>query len=128
MIPLINVVFLMLAFLMIAGEVRRTEDDVFEKQIDLTLPESQSKRERDEHRATVFLDRSGSIYLDRGLVDIENLGKELRRRSSSEEDFEVMVQADARVPAQDTQEVLKMVRNAGVLQVSLATITTSIQP
>ncbi|MDE0402143.1 MAG: biopolymer transporter ExbD [Gammaproteobacteria bacterium] len=128
MIPLINVVFLMLAFLMIAGEVRKTEDDVFEEQIDLMLPESKSQREREDHHTVLFLDQSNRIYLDRQLVELSELETELRERSTTVRQFDLMVQADARVPAQDTQEVLKIVRSAGILRVSLATITTSIQP
>lgn len=128
MIPLINVVFLMLAFLMIAGEVRKTEDDVFEEQINLMLPESKSQREREDHHTVLFLDRNNKIYLDRQLVELSKLEGELRERSLQVSQLDLMVQADARVPARDTQEILKIVRSAGILRVSLATITTSIQP
>ncbi|MXX94200.1 MAG: hypothetical protein F4Y65_00695, partial [Gammaproteobacteria bacterium] len=86
------------------------------------------QREREDHNAVLFLDQSNRVYLDRQLVELSELETELRERSTTMSQFDLMVQADARVPAQDTQEILKIVRSAGILRVSLATITTSIQP
>jgi len=118
MIPMINVVFLLLAFFMIAGQIERSDA------VRLEAPESISRESQGEYTATLLIAASDSLYLDDRPLRAEQLTGEIRRilqTSADPQSVRVLVKADALLPATELCAVLTRLRIAGLLRVSLAT-------
>ena len=119
MIPLINVVFLMLAFFMIAGHIQRSGP------VQVTPPESISETSQAEFSVVLHVSASGSTFLDSDPIRLEDLTPTLMTRISNDTDianFRVLVKADGTLPAEELRTVLKHLRATGLLKVSLATL------
>ena len=118
MIPLINVVFLMLAFFMIAGQIQRSDA------VRMEPPESLSRETQGEYTATLLITARQSLYLNDTPVRREQLSGEIRRlleTAADPQSVRVLVKADASLPATELRLVLARLRAAGLLRVSLAT-------
>ena len=122
MIPLINIVFLMLIFFMIAGQLTSSE------LIKIQPPTSQQQSALQEHDAILFLSAKGRLVLNDAFLEASALTEILKQKIAETNDiqsFKLLVKADASVPASELTDLLKQVRAAGVLKVSLATQTQS---
>lgn len=118
MIPLINIVFLMLAFFMIAGQIQRSSD------VHLELPESLNQADQGEYTATLLITRNQSLYLDDVPLQRERLTQAVARlfeSAASPDAVRVLVKADAALPAEELRQILALLRASGLLRVSLAT-------
>ena len=118
MIPLINVVFLMLAFFMIVGQIERSDA------VRLNPPESLSLEAEREYSATLLITAGRSLYLNDQPLQEEQLAGEIRRLLDTAPDpqaVRVLVKADAALPAIELRGILARLRAAGLLRVSLAT-------
>ena len=118
MIPLINIVFLMLAFLVLAGQI-----EVHQRK--LSIPKSTSEVERtDMHRTlTVFAD--GSLEWEGAEIQMEALSKVLERANPVEAEetlVTVLVVADAQLLVSDLQSVMSTLHELGIRTVNLATL------
>lgn len=125
MIPLINVVFLMLAFLMITGEVQKSQEDDLADVLNIQTPESTNSRDRDEHDCTIFIDVNETLHFNRRAVNLNMLSIEVANLIASRDELKVLVEVDARVAANSTQNLLRTLRESGVKTVSIATVSTS---
>lgn len=121
MIPLINVVFLMLAFFMIAGQIQKSDN------VQLDTPISLSDTERERVNTTVSIDMEERIFVN-GVATTPNELVEkihsIRPNEAGISSQSILVRADARLPAQKTREILKILREAGLEKVALATLQT----
>lgn len=120
MIPLINIVFLMLIFFMIAGQLTASE------LISIQPPTSQQQSAIDEHDAVLLISATGQLALDDALLEANILTASLQQKiaeSNHPQSFKLLVKTDATVPAIELTDLLKQVRAAGILKVSLATQT-----
>lgn len=120
MIPLINIVFLMLVFFMIAGQLTSSA------LIKIQPPISQQQLALQEHDAVLLVSTRGQLALNDVLVEANVLTDHLKQKISESHDpqsFTVLVKTDAVVAATELTEILKQVRAAGILKVSLATQT-----
>ncbi|GGO84822.1 biopolymer transporter protein ExbD [Marinobacterium nitratireducens] len=119
LIPLINVVFLMLIFFMVAGQISRSDA------ISVMPPASLSeKRSKDDNRALVLISVQEGLFVDERPVSLEGIREALMLRFDNAEnpdDFSVLVKADADTPVDQLQAVLKQIRAAGLMKVALAT-------
>lgn len=118
MIPLINIVFLMLIFFMIAGQLTASE------LITIQPPTSQQQSPIEEHDAVLLVSATAVLALDDALVEANALTDSLQRKIADTKDpqtFKLLVKTDATVPATELTDLLKQVRAAGILKVSLAT-------
>ena len=118
MIPLINVVFLMLAFFMILGQIERSDA------VRLDPPESLSREAQGEYTATLLITAQQALYLNDRPLRSEQLAGEIRRlldTAADPQSVRVLVKADATLPATELRQVLARLRTAGLLRVSLAT-------
>ena len=118
MIPLINVVFLMLAFFMIAGQIAPSDA------IRLNPPDSLSPRLQEAHAVTLLVTKNRALFLDGRPVREEQLTAEIRRllaESAEPELLRVLVKADEDVPATGLRNILALLRAGGLLRVSLGT-------
>lgn len=120
MIPLINIVFLMLIFFMIAGQLSSSEP------LKIQAPTSQQQSTLQEHDAILFVSAKGRLALNDVFLEASALTEILKQKIAETNDiqfFKLLVKADAAVPASELTDLLKQVRAAGVLKVSLATQT-----
>lgn len=118
MIPLINVVFLMLAFFMILGQIESSDA------VRLDPPDSLSLEVQGDYTATLLITAQQSLYLNDRPLRREQLAGEIRRileAAADPQGVRVLVKADAMLPATELRLVLARLRSAGLLRVSLAT-------
>lgn len=118
LIPLINVVFLMLIFFMVAGQIQRSDAQSVQP------PESFSDIQKAESGVTLIVTADGVLYLDNQNVDEEGLASGLLTAFSLAEKpdtFVVLVKVDASFPVEALQTILQQIKATGLARVSLAT-------
>lgn len=115
LVPLINIVFLLLIFFMLAGSL--TTPELFE------IEPLQSSSERvDEQQALVFLSDEGTLALENEILSAEQLATRLRARLQVQPELAVRIKADARVDSQRLIAVLDELRGTGLERVMLLTV------
>ena len=118
MIPLINVVFLMLAFLVLAGQIEAHRQK-------LAVPKSSSVIERSSEFQELFVLADGSMEIDGRTVEMVQLQQILPQLLSAErtnENTAIQVFADSRLLVSDLQLVLNELQRVGVQTINLATL------
>ena len=124
MIPLINVVFLMLAFLVLAGQIEAHHRK-------LSVPKSTSTVARTDETQTLTVFADGSLELNHVQLQLEQLPSVLTRMDSSapvESGTKILIVADANLLVHDLQNVLNQLQQIGVETVNLATLPTRESP
>lgn len=115
LIPLINVVFLLLIFFMLAGRLTPPEA------LPVTPPESRSPQPAETGGLTVLIDAQGQVALDGEPVPVAELPARLARRLA-EGRLAVQVKADAGLEARRLVQLLDGLRKAGVEELDLLTL------
>lgn len=118
MIPLINIVFLMLIFFMVAGHIEATSN------VDIEPPESLSNIAEGEESVVLIVDVGGQVYLNEQPLARESMESELQDllvNSSDINNLHLIVQVDASYPAASLKNLLADVKASGFRRVSLAT-------
>lgn len=107
--PLINIVFLMLIFFMLAGTLKTTDN--------IEKAEMQSSAPVDEASLIIGLALDGSLSIGGELIAIENLTELLKRQKLA--DGKVAIKPDARLAAAELLSVSQLLRDAGFTQMTL---------
>ncbi len=127
LVPLINVVFLLLAFFMIAGQIQRAD------LVRVDPPVSVSEAVPGERRTELVVDRHGTVYLDGESIRLEALAdaiaSPMQTGVASKAPGEAMdpggsamlVKADADLEVTKLEAVLAELMRAGVSRAALAT-------
>lgn len=122
MIPLINIVFLMLIFFMVVGQI--VTPDLFT----VHPPESHSEEDATSEGVVILVDPEGRIAVDNVPVKLEKLAPALIRHRTDYETsgavgtFETpILKADARLTAEQWEPILAEIRSAGILTVTIQT-------
>ncbi|WP_372880274.1 ExbD/TolR family protein [Psychromonas sp.] len=121
LIPLINVVFLMLIFFMVAGQIQRSDPQK------ISLPDSISEltlQKQKENRVELLVTESGTLYIDGVLIPISELKERLMvhfAQAKEPQHFNVLLKVDANLEVQRLQEILTGIKMAGLLHISLIT-------
>jgi biopolymer transport protein ExbD len=113
-IPLINVVFLLLIFFMLAGKL--SQIDPFE----VTPPDSASESLPDGSTLTVLVGADGRIAFDGKPVKLEELAALLAGRDG-QDGAVLRLKADQQAEADRVIEVMESLRAAGIEKLSLLT-------
>lgn len=116
LISLINIVFLLLVFFMIAGRLGQSTIEGLE------LPVIESDRTVVQKHRQLQLSANGQIYIDGDPVDqpqLHRLINELGQDSQASYSPQIDIQADRNLSAAALDEVLKLLREAGLLRVRL---------
>ena len=121
MIPLINVVFLMLAFILITGNIEKSSESIPDLH-ELKIPSSTSNLDQEPHDVTVTLDKMGAVYVNESQTTMEELIESFPLTASELTDAQVLIKVDASVSANTTREMLKKLRDLGLRRISLATV------
>ena len=117
MLPLIDIVFLLLIFFiyaMLSMAVHRG--------LHLDLPESSSATVSRKSPVTISIKQSGNsirVFYDKKEVGFDTLRSLLNKRRQGKNDLPVLVFADERVSYQQLFEVLDLLRESGIREISL---------
>lgn len=120
MIPLINIVFLLLIFFMVAG--------VLEAQniLNVDPPDSVVTQSSDERDMLVLLDAQGQTALDETLVPLDSLTEAVRTRITAlggEADaLRVHIKADAAATTEQLLMLMDHLRDAGIQRITLLAV------
>lgn len=107
LIPLINIVFLLLIFFMIAGQVRNALPD-------LELPRSESGVDFEQRELRVAIDRNNQLLVNGEVIAQEQLAARVADASVT-----VTVLAHRDLRAEQLDQTLDILRQAGVVKFSL---------
>jgi len=110
-IPMINIVFLLLIFFMIAGQIRAPLNSA------IRLPETPLGKPAETVTLTVTLDREHRITLNEQPVEQQNLAAELEAQLHGDEAVVLLV--DRQVSAAELDRVLGALRRLGVANLTL---------
>lgn len=116
-LPLINVVFLLLIFFMLAGRLSVTDPFPVEP------PESASQGLLQDAPIVVYLAADGRTALGEQILSREQLAAGVRERLDGVSDVSVQLKADARAETLDVVELMGLLREAGVDKLKLITFS-----
>lgn len=116
MLPLVNIVFLLLIFFMLAGAVSAPDP------LKVKPPRSLSEQGRDDLPAMLVVGLDGRLALGREVFSIEGLPARIDAwLSVAPPDWPLTVKADADAEALDIVNLLEMLKQGGVQNVRLVT-------
>lgn len=115
MVPLINIVFLLLIFFMVAGKIN------VDHARNIELPLAKPQTPATVHALNVVLDADGNIKLNGVAVTAEALAAELALRLADNAGVSVALQADARLQARQLTPLMTVIRTAGIEKIRLFT-------
>lgn len=114
-LPLINIVFLLLIFFMLAGQLSANDPLAVEP------PESLSDSPPKEQTLTLFVSEDGRMMIEDTEVSLEQLEEEVSASLSQEMATDLEVKADNGLESTRLVQVMTRLRQAGVEQVTLLT-------
>lgn len=115
-VPLVNVVFLLLVYFMLIGQVASPEP------LDVRLPEStRGGDETDRASVQILLTRDGQIAVDRVVVPASRLSERVAGILAERPGATFQVRADARMEAVGMIRLMERLRAAGVERLTLLT-------
>lgn len=109
-IPMINIIFLLLLYFMIAGNLQ--------PDYDVTPPVASNESEPPKQIPTVAVTRDGKLRFENRPVTLDNLKVELTKFTGHER---LKIHADAKVDALTISQIMKTASEAGVMQFVLVT-------
>ena len=115
LVPLINVVFLLLIFFLVAGTIKRFET------VDVSIPQAVSGEVLDEGHVQVVLGRHDEVVINDELVALDSIEPIIAKALSGHPNRLITVKADARMKASRMIEVMNSIKAAGGVNVSLVT-------
>ena len=117
-IPLINVVFLILIFLVIAGQIKSSE--LFE----VDLPESISQSTPAEEVLTLIVNEQTKLVFENELVELNEITTKVSdaRSDRNTYDADVLVKVDGSLMVTELRPILAQLKAAGLHKVSIATL------
>lgn len=115
MVPLINVVFLLLIFFLVAGTIEKIEI------IPIDPPLAESGKILDEGHVVILLGRYDEIIIDDELVELESIEPTIRKSLENYPGKIITIKADGRIRASRLIAVMDEVKIGGGQNVSLVT-------
>jgi len=115
LIPLINVVFLLLVFFLIAGSIRPGQSNR------ITLPESSQHQTQVTPHAVIELHADGRVQINGASLDRSSLMRVMSELPVPPGQALIRVRADRNLPVAAILEILGLLREAGVPSFELET-------
>ena len=118
-LPLINMVFLLLIFFMLAGKLTA-------EQMKIEPPLSTSQDSSSPQAVTLSMDAQGRLFLNAEMVPPDNLEFALAQHpDAGTMESPLVLRASAAAEATEVVDVMSRLQNAGIEQLQLLTITDS---
>lgn len=115
LVPLINVVFLLLIFFLVAGTIGKIEI------VPIDPPMADSGKILDEGHIVILLGKYQEIIVDDELVEMDDIIPLVKKSLENYPEKIITLKADSGVPAKQLIEVMDMVKAAGGINLSLVT-------
>lgn len=118
LIPLINIVFLMLIFFMVAGHI--SESDPIQVQPPASVSDSQSEVKP----LTIVVSTEGEIAVGQEQVTKDTLSAVITQYFEQVADpqaFRLLVKVDANLAVEELQHILSLIKQTGIKRIALAT-------
>ncbi|MFN4231121.1 ExbD/TolR family protein [Parvibaculum sp.] len=115
LVPLINVVFLLLIFFLLAGTMKPAED------VAVSLPEGMLNDREQEVPTTLIVEADGFVWLGDRVMDAKLSGVMVEKHLKDTNTKRVAIKADADAPAEAVLQLMEGLREAGVEQVTILT-------
>lgn len=116
MIPLINIVFLLLIFFMVAGHISRLSEGT------LKLPKTVAERSADEESLVLQMDLNQQLFLNGDpveLIELDNILHSNVATAAVLDSHGLALQIDEAVTAENLDPVLNALRQMGIPKVQL---------
>jgi len=120
-LPLINIVFLLLIFFMLAGRLVATDP------MKVTPPNSMSEGPADTQKPIVFVDRDGRLAFGGAILDEATLKTAVTAHVAQNAGTRVTLKADGEVEAAQVIAVMELLKEAGD-ELDMPTITEVTDP
>ena len=115
-LPLINIVFLLLIFFMVAGALRAPEP------FEITAPESTAETPMEDPELVIFMAEDGRIALDEQAVLVrEQIGSVIKPKLMETPDQRIRIVADQGAKAVEVIALMEELRGIGAERVRLTT-------
>lgn len=123
LIALIDCIFFLLMFFMVATSFRQDEVPKPEKELPVLLPAAQASLEAPGANAPLVLaiDRQGRVYVDGSRVTVQGLHDVLKREAARNAQRPVRIDGDEQTPYQHIVHVLDLCQFEGFTRISLHT-------
>tara|TARA_R110000824_G_scaffold399843_1_gene606042 strand:+ start:129677 stop:130081 length:405 start_codon:yes stop_codon:yes gene_type:complete len=115
MVPLINVVFLLLIFFLLAGTMEPAEP------VPVDLPAGQIDDKNSRLPATLYLEKDGFVWFGENMAPPELSGVLVKGFLKDEGTDRVAIKADQEAPADALLTLMEALRKAGVKEVTIQT-------
>ncbi|AHF05094.1 biopolymer transporter ExbD [Marichromatium purpuratum 984] len=116
LIPLINVIFLMLIFFMLAGRIAPSDPLEIEPPHSTEAPEALAPQ---PEQRTLLIAADGALALDGTALDTAALQQRLAAWHQAVPNGELRIKADARLRSRQLQETLTLLRELGIEHITL---------
>ncbi|ACT60209.1 ExbD/TolR family protein [Hirschia baltica] len=113
--PLINIVFLLLIFFLVAGVIKDVEP------VEVDPPASIAEIESENSDLTIFIAENGQLALDDDLLDDTIFKTKLTAIITNHPEKSVRIVADKNIDSTKVIDILETLRQAGSSQVKLTT-------
>lgn len=115
LVPLINVVFLLLIFFLLAGSMKPSEN------VAVSLPEGMLNDREKDVPTTLIVEADGFVWLGGRVMDAKLSGAMVEKHLKDTNTKRVAIKADADAPAEAVLQLMEGLREAGVEQVTIMT-------
>jgi biopolymer transport protein ExbD len=115
MVPLINVVFLLLIFFLLAGTMGPTEP------VNVALPKGTFDDKNTRQPAVLYMDKDGFVFLGEKMIPPEVSGVFVKGYLKEQGTDRVAIKADQAAPADSLLTLMEGLRTAGVKEVTIQT-------
>ncbi|WP_438971480.1 ExbD/TolR family protein [Methylophaga sp.] len=122
LIPLINIVFLMLIFFMVAGHISQSDP------INVQPPNSSSDKQDAQEPLLILVATDGTIAFEQEIISRDELASRITEKYNAAMDkqaLRLLVKADANLAVEELQSVLMLIKQTGLKRVALATQRTA---
>lgn len=120
LIPLINIVFLMLIFFMVAGQIQPSDG------VKIESPTSVSDTKLTPERLKVVISEDGQLFIDGAQLEKDAFGSRVLAyvqtlTAEQKENAAVVIKADGNLTVDSMQDYVKTIKTSGITHISLMT-------
>ncbi|MGQ3054361.1 MAG: ExbD/TolR family protein [Roseateles sp.] len=124
LIALIDCIFFLLMFFMLATSFKQPEGEKPQKELPLTLPAAQMSLDRVGAGApplTIGIDKQGKLYVDGSRVSVQGLHERLKQEAASNRGRPIRIDGDEMARYQSIVHVLDLCQFEGFTKISMHT-------
>ncbi|WP_018247680.1 ExbD/TolR family protein [Orenia marismortui] len=113
--PMIDVVFLLLIFFIVASTL-----NIREVKENIQLPKTQAREEKNSNEVKIYITKEANIYLGKDKVELEDLALKLEEKLKDNSQKNISIFADQQVAFQEVIGVMDAAKKADVDNLSFA--------